>query len=105
MANSAGRPAPASTPNTTIFQMAEKLIQPILCFLSPSGRGRGLGFGRSDAPGPFVVHIVVIHLGGPGPQVDGSGEAGEDAQEDDHAQAAADAVSEPVRQGAGDPGG
>src|SRR6202035_1326971 len=67
---------------------------------APRGCARGLGSGGSDPSGPFVVHVVVVHLGGARPQVDGPGEASEDGQEDDHAHAAADAVGEPVREGA-----
>src|SRR6266480_7831761 len=76
-----------------------------LWFPCRSGRGRGLGFGGSDPSGPFVVHVVVVDLGGTGPPVDGPGEADEDGQQDDHADAAADPVGEPVREGADDPGG
>ena len=48
MANSAGRPAPASRPNTTIFQMAERLIQPIVCF--PVSQAAAAGSGSDGAP-------------------------------------------------------
>src|SRR5256885_11008856 len=104
-ANSAGRPAPASRPKTTIFHKALRLIKDIACFPCRSGRCYWLGFGRSDQPGPFVVHVGVVHLGGAGPGVDHRRYRDQDEELDDHARAAAAGGGESGRGRPDDPGG
>src|ERR1700685_232045 len=68
MANIAGSPAPARRPKTTIFQSAERVIQDIVFSPCPPAC-RGLGFGRSDRSGPFVVDVVGVDLAAAGPPV------------------------------------
>ena len=50
MANSAGSPAPASRPNTAIFQIAERLIQDICGF--PVAQAAAAGSGSAGATPP-----------------------------------------------------
>src|ERR1700733_14383924 len=96
MANSAGSPAPASRPKTTIFHRALRLIQDIVCFPCRSGCCRGLGFGRSDRARPLVVDVVVVDLAAAGPPVDDRDHGQQDDQVDDHAEGAADGVRQGV---------
>src|SRR5580658_11088039 len=95
MANRAGSPAPASRPYTTIFHSALRLIQDIVCLPVPqacsSGRRGGLGF-RSNRSGPVVVDVLVVHLGGPGLDVDDHHDREQDEQVDYHAEGTADHV-------------
>ena len=57
-ANSAGSPAPAMRPKTTIFQMAERLIQDIVCF--PVAQAAAAGSGSAGATVP--VHSALTLL-------------------------------------------
>src|ERR1700685_137594 len=58
-AKSAGRPAPATRPNTRIFQSAERLIQDIVCF--PVAQAAAAGSGSAGATDP--VHSSLTLLG------------------------------------------
>src|ERR1700677_1351383 len=59
-ANNAGRPAPATRPNTRIFQIAVRLIQDIFCFLLAQAAA-GSGVDSAGATDP--VHSAFTLLG------------------------------------------
>src|ERR1700722_9611373 len=96
MANSAGSPAPAMRPTTTICQSAVRSIQLFMTRASSRSGGCGLGgdgrLGRRDRPGPFGIHIVVADPAAAGPDVDGRGDREQQEQVHDDAGVAADGV-------------
>src|ERR1700678_2754643 len=59
-ANNAGRPAPATRPNTRIFQIAVRLIQDIFCFLLAQAAA---GSDVDSAGATYPVHSAFTLLG------------------------------------------
>src|SRR5271170_1169259 len=57
-ANSAGSPAPASRPKTTIFQIALRLIQDIVCF--PVAQAAVAGSGSAGATDPVHSSFTLV---------------------------------------------
>src|ERR1035438_9742904 len=57
-ANSAGRPAPAIRPKTTIFQIAVRLIQDIVCF--PVAQAAAAGSGSAGASDPVHSSFTLL---------------------------------------------
>src|SRR5690348_2809696 len=94
-AKRAGRPAPAIRPYTMIFQSADRLIQDIGIRSLSRGSGRSRldddTAVRADSAGPFRVHVLVVHLGLAGAPVDADAECGQDKEDDDDTEGAADA--------------
>src|ERR1700735_3443945 len=57
MANIAGSPAPARRPKTTIFQIAERLIQDIVCSLVAQAAA---GWGSAGATDPVHSSLTLL---------------------------------------------
>src|ERR1700729_3069892 len=57
-ANKAGRPAPATRPRTTIFQIASRLIQDIVC--PPPAQAAAAGSGSADAADPVQSSFTLL---------------------------------------------